>query len=117
MKEVCRDCGCDDDHACPGGCSWARPGLCSACLKKQIKHLVGRVVLWLQTPGAMSEMVEARLGGRVCRIYCNQDNSLSVKDHIGVIAFSMSAEGITLAQQYHTAELVAMFDDLMKADA
>lgn len=27
----CRVCGCDDFHACPGGCSWVEPGLCSAC--------------------------------------------------------------------------------------
>ena len=34
---VCIGCGCDDDHACPGGCSWlrvdydARVGVCSRC--------------------------------------------------------------------------------------
>ena len=38
---TCRGCGCDDNHACPGGCSWTlldRPepgeeltGICSAC--------------------------------------------------------------------------------------
>jgi len=39
---ICRDCGCDDNNACPGGCSWvlidiphpARPlltGVCSSC--------------------------------------------------------------------------------------
>lgn len=27
----CEVCGCTDLHACPGGCSWVRPGLCSAC--------------------------------------------------------------------------------------
>ena len=29
--ERCRVCGCTDDCACPGGCHWVEPGLCSAC--------------------------------------------------------------------------------------
>lgn len=28
---ACRGCGCTDDHACPGGCFWVEPDLCSAC--------------------------------------------------------------------------------------
>lgn len=30
---VCRECGCTDEAACPGGCSWADEGhtLCSEC--------------------------------------------------------------------------------------
>ncbi|MEN6537813.1 MAG: hypothetical protein ABFD89_29445 [Bryobacteraceae bacterium] len=28
---VCRVCGCSDTRACPGGCYWAAPGLCSKC--------------------------------------------------------------------------------------
>lgn len=27
----CRVCGCTDDNACPGGCSWVEPDLCSKC--------------------------------------------------------------------------------------
>lgn len=27
----CRVCGCDDFHACPGGCYWVEDDLCSAC--------------------------------------------------------------------------------------
>jgi hypothetical protein len=27
----CRVCGCTDDRACPGGCVWAEPNLCSRC--------------------------------------------------------------------------------------
>lgn len=30
----CRVCGCTDDRACDGGCSWARPCLCSKCAGK-----------------------------------------------------------------------------------
>lgn len=28
---ACRVCGCTDDRACPGGCSWVDDDLCSAC--------------------------------------------------------------------------------------
>lgn len=28
---VCRVCGCTDDRACPGGCYWVEPDLCSRC--------------------------------------------------------------------------------------
>jgi len=27
----CRECGCTDDKACEGGCSWVEVDLCSAC--------------------------------------------------------------------------------------
>jgi hypothetical protein len=27
----CRVCGCTNEQACPGGCSWVEPDLCSAC--------------------------------------------------------------------------------------
>lgn len=30
---TCRACGCTDDFACPGGCLWIEPGLCSNCRK------------------------------------------------------------------------------------
>ena len=30
----CRVCGCDDLHACKGGCYWVEPGLCSQCHEK-----------------------------------------------------------------------------------
>jgi len=30
-RPKCRICGCDDDHACEGGCYWVEPDLCSGC--------------------------------------------------------------------------------------
>ena len=27
----CDGCGCTDDDACPGGCSWIAPNVCSNC--------------------------------------------------------------------------------------
>jgi hypothetical protein len=31
---ACTGCGCTDDHACEGGCSWAAPELCSCCARQ-----------------------------------------------------------------------------------
>lgn len=33
IKLVCKQCGCTDDRACPGGCAWYSkdPPLCTAC--------------------------------------------------------------------------------------
>jgi hypothetical protein len=37
IPTLCIGCGCDDDHACEGGCSWLRIdrdeslGVCSSC--------------------------------------------------------------------------------------
>jgi hypothetical protein len=33
-QSKCRACGCDDDHACKGGCYWVEPNLCSQCYEK-----------------------------------------------------------------------------------
>jgi hypothetical protein len=33
---TCAGCGCTDDRACRGGCSWVSPGWCSACVVKSI---------------------------------------------------------------------------------
>lgn len=32
----CRACGCTDERACSGGCSWAEPDLCSACTGRPV---------------------------------------------------------------------------------
>lgn len=28
---ICKECGCSWENACPGGCSWVKPELCSSC--------------------------------------------------------------------------------------
>ena len=30
-EQQCRVCGCTQNHACPGGCYWVEPDLCSQC--------------------------------------------------------------------------------------
>jgi hypothetical protein len=41
---ACRVCGCTDDNACPGGCFWVEPDLCSSC------EPVARAALGLDDP-------------------------------------------------------------------
>lgn len=33
---TCKVCGCTDAEACPGGCSWAQPAICSTCANRQL---------------------------------------------------------------------------------
>ena len=33
-KQKCRICGCDDLHACKGGCYWVEDDICSQCAEK-----------------------------------------------------------------------------------
>jgi hypothetical protein len=32
--KTCRICGCDEQHACKGGCFWVEDDLCSQCQEK-----------------------------------------------------------------------------------
>ena len=62
--ERCSRCRCTDDDACPGGCFWIRPGLCSACAT------VAEINAWAKdskgSPAAARalERGRARKGGR-----------------------------------------------------
>lgn len=31
LEEFCLNCGCTEEHACEGGCDWAKPFKCSSC--------------------------------------------------------------------------------------
>jgi hypothetical protein len=33
LAQACVVCGCTDERACRGGCSWVVPGLCSRCAR------------------------------------------------------------------------------------
>lgn len=35
QEGTCRICGCTDEEACPGGCTWVEPDLCSECVGKE----------------------------------------------------------------------------------
>lgn len=36
MTLICAGCGCTNERACPGGCSWVslKPPVCSACVEQ-----------------------------------------------------------------------------------
>lgn len=38
---VCLGCGCTDEAACPGGCHWVQPGICSSCEPRTSEILAG----------------------------------------------------------------------------
>lgn len=37
-ERVCKVCGCTNDNACKGGCSWVTADLCSHCADKKEGH-------------------------------------------------------------------------------
>lgn len=49
LGDACRRCGCTNDQACEGGCWWAAPGLCSACVGLDVLAAV---------PGQLDLLVE-----------------------------------------------------------
>lgn len=40
---ACRVCGCTDERACEGGCSWVEPDLCSQCQLRIFEDLMRRL--------------------------------------------------------------------------
>lgn len=46
--EICRVCGCNDTHACEGGCSWVAPNICSRCGSKC--KGCDKIIVWGVTP-------------------------------------------------------------------
>lgn len=51
-----------------------------------------------------------KISGRPCEIVC-MGSSLTVYDHVGAIAFAISADGVYLAPQYDAPELTPLFAD------
>ena len=40
-EQKCRACGCTQERACPGGCYWVEPDLCSTCADREGKEVNG----------------------------------------------------------------------------
>ena len=38
MERECRVCGCTEDNACEGGCSWVEEDLCSKCVDDEVNQ-------------------------------------------------------------------------------
>lgn len=43
MPMECRFCGCTNRSACPEGCFWAAPGVCSNCIEPAIDELLEKI--------------------------------------------------------------------------
>lgn len=61
MTLICRGCGCTDDRACPGGCSWVttNPPICSACVDEGLSGGIGDAAV-LDEPGDYCPASETR---------------------------------------------------------
>lgn len=55
---TCRGCGCTDELACPGGCFWIEPGLCSACAAAAAMVANEELVLVPPPPGSTDHVEE-----------------------------------------------------------
>jgi hypothetical protein len=44
-SQTCRECGCTDERACEGGCSWVEEDLCSACADKALVVPEQRIIV------------------------------------------------------------------------
>lgn len=47
----CHVCGCTDEQACPGGCAWALPRMCTKCAGKSGLAGLGHDVVGLRLTG------------------------------------------------------------------
>lgn len=56
MARACRYCGCTDDRACRGGCSWTGAHLCSACTP-DVEETIGALCLVGDTGHISDEQV------------------------------------------------------------
>lgn len=48
-EQACRHCGCTEARACPGGCFWVFPDLCSACVFKALNATIPGLPLAVQS--------------------------------------------------------------------
>lgn len=61
---TCRGCGCDDLHACPGGCAWALldidepTGVCTTCAE-QLQWQMGLLATVGVDPAAFERTLSA----------------------------------------------------------
>lgn len=72
LTRRCRVCGCTDERACPGGCSWVEEDLCSACVMtaRRIRDEVEAVPSPPGTSQAVVVITEVS-SGLVIRTYGN----------------------------------------------
>lgn len=58
---ACRICGCTENNACDGGCSWAEDNLCSACVGAAGYDGDRKVMLELVDKGKAGRELDGRM--------------------------------------------------------
>lgn len=69
VPRTCRICGCSDRKACPGGCHWVGPDLCSACVPNAVAYLV---IPSLPTSTNMLERMHWAVKGRMRKAFAQE---------------------------------------------
>lgn len=109
-EQTCRFCGCTDLQACPEGCYWVKPGLCSACADEQANELADAALAWRDDAGR-EEFTEIRtIGGFPVHLDVNPA-TITIRDHLGVHIFGIDPEGIWIAPHYDAREFMPLFQE------
>lgn len=117
-EHACKFCGCTDIRACPGGCSWFKPGYCSMCAETHMNRLADVVGAWVLSRLAMNprdQQVTATLSGFEVTIDILRDSSLQIFDHLGVQIVYRDPEGIAVASHYDAPDLMPLFAQQARA--
>lgn len=102
---TCVACGCDDEHACPGGCGWvaqnleSMQGLCDACTES------GKAILievHLTTSNRREFAAEAMVNGKKKRSACVMSPRTAVR-RLVLKVFGPGAKVIEFCERYSVA--------------
>jgi len=109
----CVGCGCTDRRACPEGCYWIKPDLCSTCWAAEVDPLIEAALDWsnsvAERGNSQSDTFAGRIGDRPCRIEATP-SAIRVFDHLQVEIFSVEADGWRMLPAYHPRELMPLFE-------
>lgn len=108
MTQTCRYCQCTELRACPGGCSWVAPSVCSSCVENQCTDILEAAQAWARQNGVGPGRRTAMLADRPCTIEADE-SGIAVRDHLGVYVFTADATGVWRAMHYEPDELMAVF--------
>lgn len=86
----CRVCGCTDDRACEGGCSWVEARLCSQCKPKEDAAAIA-VVAWLAAYRAFARSPNETL---VERARAFREARLAAVDRLRVLPRGLIIDGV-----------------------
>jgi transposase-like protein len=107
VRRTCKFCGSTEDNACPGGCSWVAPGICSRCAD-QVKPKTANTFVIEQ--GKNTKVWEALVA--VAEYVSGQDRE-SLTGNLGpsiTNANSHAVDGITMNDMMKDAVVDAVND-------